>query len=166
MSAQTKTENTAALGDESFMSAAQLRSYMTEMQMAQAGSHVAAMDQADKARAELIKKLSEPMNVTPEVIKGITQRVMASVKAAAQRGEHEIMVMRFPNALCSDKGRAINNNEQGWPDTLIGRPRQAYEFWRDQLREHDYKLKAMIIEWPAGLPGDVGLFLSWKSSKA
>ena len=52
-----------------------------------------------------------------------------------------------------------------WPETLTGRPRQAYEFWRDQLRPAGYRLKAMIVEWPGGLPGDVGFFLQWGEAK-
>ncbi len=71
------------------------------------------------------------------------------------------MVMRFPSALCTDKGRAINNYEHGWPDTLIGRPRQAYELWHDRLQPAGYRLKAMIVDWPGGMPGDVGFFLEW-----
>jgi hypothetical protein len=26
-------------------------------------------------------------------------------------------------------------------------------------------LKAMIVEWPGGLPGDVGFFLQWGDAK-
>ncbi len=161
MSAQTKPEAASSLGDESFMTADQLRAYMTEMQMAQASHELKAMDKADKARQELIKSLSERIAVTPEFLSGLTKRLMSSIRSAAQRGETEIMVMRFPNSLCTDKGRAINNSEEGWPETLTGRPRQAYEFWHEHLRPHEYRLKAMIIEWPGGLPGDVGFFLAW-----
>jgi hypothetical protein len=71
------------------------------------------------------------------------------------------MVMRFPNVLCTDKGRAINNSDPAWPETLTGRPRQAYELWRDQLKAAGFRLSAMIIEWPGGLPGDIGFFLKW-----
>jgi hypothetical protein len=166
MSDKSRTEHGAPLGDESFMSAADLRAYMTDMQMAHVGSELVAMDKATKARQELVKTLSEPLELTPDVLQGVTRRVMSSIKSAAGRGETEIMVMRFPNELCSDKGRAINNSEEGWPDTLTGRPRQAYELWRDRLRENDYKLKAMIIDWPGGLPGDIGLFLSWKTHQS
>ena len=66
---------------------------------------------------------------------------------------------------CTDKGRGINNADKDWPETLTGRPRQAYEFWRDHLRPAGYRLKAMIIEWPGGLPGDVGFFLQWGDAK-
>jgi hypothetical protein len=69
--------------------------------------------------------------------------------------------MRFPTALCSDKGRAINNSDKDWPETLTGRPKQAYELWRDQLKAAGYSLSAMIVEWPGGMPGDVGFFLKW-----
>jgi hypothetical protein len=86
---------------------------------------------------------------------------MNKLRTSAQRGETELLVMRFPVALCTDRGRALNNSDSDWPDTLTGRPRQAYELWRDQLRPAGYKLKAMIIEWPGGLPGDVGFFLKW-----
>ena len=119
------------------------------------------MDRADKAREELIKTLSQPIDLTPDKLHEISQNLLTKIRLAAQRGETEIMVMRFPNVLCTDKGRAINNAEEGWPDTLTGRPRQAYELWRDHLRQGHYKLKAMIVDWPNGMPGDVGFFLSW-----
>jgi len=64
------------------------------------------------------------------------------------------MVMRFPNLLCTDKGRAINNSDPSWPETLTGRPRQLRAM-----------ASAMIIEWPGGLPGDVGFFLKWGDDK-
>lgn len=162
MTAKASTESAASLGDESFMSAADLRSYMTEMSMANVSQDLQAMERAEKARAELVKSMGARLVVTPEVIAGVRKRVMSSIQTAAQRGETEIMVMRFPNMLCSDKGRAINNSEEGWPDSLTGRPRQAFEFWRDELRPQGYGLRALIIEWPGGLPGDVGLFLTWK----
>ncbi len=149
------------LGDETFMSADDLRAYMDELERAKLDKVVAAMDQKDKARQELIKTLSTPIDVTPERVHEIAQNLITKMRLAAQRGETEIMVMRFPNELCTDKGRAINNADENWPDSLTGRPRQAYELWRERLRPAHYKLKAMIVDWPGGMPGDVGFFLSW-----
>ncbi|MCZ8100568.1 MAG: hypothetical protein O9972_21995 [Burkholderiales bacterium] len=149
------------LGHEGFMSADDLRAYMTDMEMAKASKAVQAMDSAEKARLELVKRLSEPLNLTPEVLQGVKTSLLARLKKAAENGETELMVMRFPVALCSDHGRAINNSDPDWPDSLEGRPRQAYELWRDHLRGAGFRLKAMIIEWPGGLPGDVGFFLNW-----
>jgi hypothetical protein len=156
---------TPELGDETFMSAAELRSYMNEVEMAKASKEVGSMGRADQARAELIKSLSVPIEVTPEKLREVTKSVLFKLREAAKSGATELMVMRFPNTLCTDKGRALNNSEDGWPDTLIGRPRQAYEFWRDHLRPAGYRLKALIVDWPGGLPGDVGFFLSWDESK-
>ena len=153
------------LADETFMSAADLRNYMTEMQMAKATKSLEGMDRAEKARQDLIKRMSEPLELTPEQLRDILVPLKAKLRAAAERGQTELMVMRFPNAICSDHGRAINNADPSWPETLTGRPRQAYELWRDQLRDAGFKLNAMIIEWPGGMPGDVGFFLRWGEAK-
>jgi hypothetical protein len=144
------------------MSADSLRSYMTDMSMAKAAKEVAAMAKADAARQELIRTMQETIDLTPAKVAELKQNLIAKLRSAAERGESEVMVMRFPNSLCTDKGRAINNAEAGWPDSLTGRPRQAYEFWRDHLKAANYKLTAMIVDWPSGLPGDVAFFLSWK----
>ena len=152
------------LGDETFMLAADLRNYMTEMQMARAMKSVDGMDKAGQAREALIKRMAEPIDLTPERLKEIVEPLKTKLRSAAERGETELMVMRFPNVLCTDKGRAINNSDPDWPETLTGRPRQAYELWRDQLRPAGFRLSAMIIEWPGGLPGDVGFFLKWGDS--
>ena len=162
----TKPETSASdheLGDESFMSAAELRTYMDEMQMARAAKSSDGMDRADRARQELVKRLSQPVEAS--AIKDIVQVLRAKLRSAADRGQTELMVMRFPTSLCTDKGRAINNADADWPETLTGRPRQAYELWRDQLRPAGYKLSALIVEWPGGLPGDVGFFLKWGDTK-
>ena len=129
-----KAGSAGELGDESFMSAEELRAYMTDMQMAKASKSLEGMDQAEKARQELVKRLSDPIELTPERLAEIAQNLKSKVRAAVKRDETELMVMRFPVALCTDKGRAINNAESDWPDTLTGRPRQAYEFWRDKLK--------------------------------
>ena len=155
------TSNADMLGDETFMSADDLRNYMTDMQMAKMSSQLGAMDKADQARKELERTLQERIEVTPQKIAELKRNLAVKLRSAAQRGESEVLVMRFPNSLCADKGRAINNAEEGWPETLTGRPRQAYEFWKEHLQPNDFKLKAMIVDWPAGLPGDVAFFLSW-----
>ena len=155
-----KPTDQTLLGDEIFMSAEDLRAYMAEMSMAKMSLELNAMDRADKARDELVKTMSAKIDVTPQKVAELTKTLTYKIRAAAKRGETELMVMRFPNSICSDHGRAINNAEQGWPETLTGRPRQAFEFWRDHLQPNHYKLKAQIIDWPGGLPGDVGFFLS------
>ena len=161
---QGSSDTAQELGDETFMSATELRNYMTETMMAKA-SKDAGSGRADKAREELIKSLLQPVPVTPEKIAEVKSRVLRQLRTAAVKGDKEVLVMRFPNALCTDKGRALNNLEKGWPATLIGRPLQAFEFWRDHLQPQGYGLKAMIVDWPQGFPGDVGFFVSWADAK-
>ncbi len=89
-------------------------------------------------------------------------RLNRAVNAAVERGQNEIMVMRFPAAWLADKGRAINNFEPDWPTTLTGRAKAAYdEVYKKELEPLGYKAKAQILSFPGGMPGEVGLFLSW-----
>ena len=88
--------------------------------------------------------------------------VSGGTESSRERGQSEVQVYRFPNAMCSDRGRRINNSEPDWETTLEGRPKFAYEFWRDQLRPLGFHLKAEVLEYPGGMPGDIGFILSWK----
>jgi hypothetical protein len=69
--------------------------------------------------------------------------------------------IRFPNELCTDHGRAINQQEPGWEKTLTGVPREIYVLWDKYFRGRGYKLRVQIVEFPGGMPGDVGMTLSW-----
>jgi hypothetical protein len=95
--------------------------------------------------------------IHPEVF----ERVSRVVKSAAERGEREVLAIRFPSEYCTDHGRAINNFEPNWPETLTGFAQRAYEFWQKELEPKDYKLRAQIMDFPGGMPGDVGVFLRW-----
>lgn len=161
MSPASQTPRAETLADESFMSADDLRAYMTDLEMAKAAKSLSAMDKAEEAQRKLLATLREEIVVTPEKIREIKHNLATKTRAAADRGETEVLVMRFPSTLCTDRGRAINNAEADWPSTLTGRPRQAYEFWKEHLQPAKYRLRAMIIDWPGGLPGDVAFFLSW-----
>ena len=79
-----------------------------------------------------------------------------------RNGLSEVQVYRFPNSLCTDKGRAINQQEAGWPDTLTGLPKEIFDFWKKHLQPRGYKLKYQIINFPGGMPGDIGITLKWK----
>lgn len=160
---QRSSDSAQRLGDETFMSASELRNYMVETVMAKTSKDSGS--NAEKAREELIRSLMQPVAVTPEKIAEVKRRVLGQLRTAAAKGDREALVMRFPNALCTDKGRALNNQEKDWPGTLVGRPLQAFEFWRDHLQPQGYGLKAMILDWPEGFPGDVGLFLTWGDVK-
>jgi hypothetical protein len=96
-----------------------------------------------------------------EVRPDALERVSALVRGAAERGEREVLALRFPSEYCTDGGRAINNFEPDWPKTLTGFAKRAYEFWRQELEPQGYRLRAQILDFPGGVPGDVGIFLRW-----
>ena len=113
---------------------------------------------AEAEKKELIDKLSKPSGVSDEEA---LKRVAAIVERSVANGLTEIQVYRFPNKLCTDNGRAINQQEPGWETTLTGVPKEIYAFWDRRLRPLGYKLKVQIIDFPGGMPGDVGITLKW-----
>ncbi len=113
------------------------------------------------ARAQELKAFTDDFlrkQVTDEEIARVRQRVDAAVK----EGKEEAMVYSFPSSLCTDKGRAINNGDKDWPASLQGKAREFYERYQRLGRPTGFKLKAAIINFPNGMPGDVGLFLNWE----
>jgi hypothetical protein len=115
-----------------------------------------AAEEAEKTA--LIDKLTKPSGVSDEEA---LKRVALIVERAVSNGLTEVQVFRFPNSLCTDHGRAINQQESGWEATLTGLPKEMYEFWDRQLRPLGYKLKVQIVDFPDGMPGDVGISLKW-----
>jgi hypothetical protein len=113
---------------------------------------------AEAEKAALIKQLSDPSGVSDE--EGI-RRAIRIIERAASNGLTEVQVFRFPNQLCSDRGRAINQQEAGWEKTLTGVPKEIFELWHRHFRDRGYKLRVQIIDFPGGMPGDVGMTLSW-----
>lgn len=89
------------------------------------------------------------------------ERFTRAVSNAASAGVRQIQVARFPSKYCSDGGRAINNFDPDWPKSLTGYAREAYEVYDKSLRQKGYRLHAQILDYPDGMLGDVGLFLSW-----
>jgi hypothetical protein len=134
----------------------ELRRITDEKELARAREALEKKKKVDHERDELHDAFIA-RDLHPEVF----ERVSRAVRGAAERGERELMAVRFPSSFCTDGGRAINNYEAGWPQTLTGFAKKAYEFWHQELEPHGYKLRAQILDFPGGMPGDVGIFLRW-----
>lgn len=113
---------------------------------------------SDAEKKALIDRLKGPSGVSREEA---LQRAAAIIQRAVSNGLTEVQVYRFPNTLCTDNGRAINQQERGWETTLTGIPKEIYDFWKSELQPQGYKLYAQIVEFPGGVPGDVGISLKW-----
>jgi hypothetical protein len=110
-------------------------------------------------RRRLIETLRQPVKADDA---GLAQ-LRTRLRKAADAGKSELLVIRFPAGLCTDGGRAINNVEPGWEATLVGAPLESLKVWRGHLKPLGYGLHELVIDWPEGMPGDIGLFYSWQS---
>ncbi len=116
----------------------------------------AAAEEAEKKA--LLDGFSKPTGVSDQEH---IRRAVAIIERAVTNGQGEVSVLRFPHELCTDHGRAINQAEAGWEKTLTGQPRELYAFWEKYLRPRGFRLKVQIIEFPGGMPGDIGVTLCW-----
>lgn len=89
------------------------------------------------------------------------ERLNRAITNAVNQGKNELMVMRFPADWCTDKGRAINNFEPDWPKTLTGFAQRAMQVYEKELAPLGYSAKAQVLNYPGGMLGEVGLFISW-----
>ena len=141
------------------LTAANVKHRMAERQAKKAAEELRRMQEQEEKQKAVMAEFHAPPDQSNEQL---MQRVMQLVDQAAENGQTEIQVYRFPNALCTDRGRRINNSEPDWEQTLEGRPKLGYEFWRDNLKPLGFGLKAEVLEYPGGIPGDIGFFLTWK----
>jgi hypothetical protein len=129
---------------------------LTEAEKAEAAARKHAEAEAEKK--QLLDKITKPSGVSDEEA---MKRVAVIVNRAVSNGLTEVQVYRFPHDLCTDHGRAINQMEAGWEKTLTGLPKEMYEFWDRRLKPLGYKIRFQIVDWPGGMPGDIGITLKW-----
>jgi hypothetical protein len=152
------TRNTVQPAGAGILSAADLKRRMAEREAARAAEELRRMQVQEEQQKAVMAEFQRPPDRTPEQLMPL---IMQLVSQAADRGQSQVQIYRFPNTMCTDRGRRINNTEPDWPQTLEGRPKAGYEFWRDHLRSLGFGLKAEVLEYPGGMPGDIGFFLTW-----
>jgi hypothetical protein len=138
-------------------SAEDLRKRALELQLAE-------MDREDKIKEREAKKHAEFVEDFFKKHIGDNERAVIKrlVMKAAADGKFEAMVYSFPSSFCTDSGRAINNSLAGWQNTLQGRAKEVYDLFETVAKPQGYTLKAMVINFPGGIPGDIGFFLGWE----
>ena len=85
---------------------------------------------------------------------------IAPAVAVASVASH-IAASSFSGALSYWRRRAIDQVEDGWEKTLTGVLKEIYQLWDKYFRPRGYKLRVQIVDFPGGMPGDVGMTLSW-----
>lgn len=144
--------------DDLLPTALDCRKTSAEIEAKKAADYMRARQAADNEKKELLDRMSKPSGVSDEER---MKRAAAIIKRAVSNGLSEVEVFRFPNSLCTDHGRAINQQEPGWEETLTGLPKELFGFWKTHLASRGYRLKFQIADWPNGMPGDVSCTLSW-----
>jgi hypothetical protein len=157
MSSDRSTQ-TAGTGTGTF-SVADIKRRMAEREAAKAAEELRRMREQEEKQKAVMAEFHKPPERTPEELMHFITRL---VDHAVESGQTEVQVYRFPNELCSDRGRRINNSQPDWEKTLEGRAKAGYEFWHDHLRSLGFGLRAEVLEYPGGMPGDIGFFLTWK----
>lgn len=144
--------------DDLIPNATQIRKEAALKEAEKAEEYVRLAAAAEAEKRALIERLSKPSGKSEEEKIKLASTI---IQRAVRNGLTEVLVYRFPNSLCTDKGRAINQMEPGWPETLTGLPRELYQFWAKHLEPRGYKLRYQIADWPNGMPGDISITLSW-----
>jgi hypothetical protein len=144
--------------DDLLPTAAECNQKMALAEAEKASEYARKQAAADAEKKALLDRFQKPSGVSDEER---MKRAAAIINRAVNNGQHEVMIGKFPNQVLTDGGRAINQQEPGWEKTLTGLPKELYDFWKKYLQPRGYKLKMEIVDWPGGMPGDIGITLSW-----
>jgi len=113
---------------------------------------------AEAEKRALIERLSKPSGLTEEEKVKLASTV---IQRAVRNGLTEVQVYRFPNSLCTDNGRAINQQDPGWENTLTGIAHEIFQLWSDYLKPRGYRIRYQVVDFPGGVPGDIGISIAW-----
>ena len=144
--------------DDLIPNATQIRKEAALKEAEKADEYARTAAAADAEKHALIERLTRPSGKS-EAEK--IQLASTIIQRAVRNGMTEVLVYRFPNTLCTDKGRAINQMEAGWENTLTGIPKEIFQLWSDYLKPRGYRIAYQIIDFPGGVPGDIGVTISW-----
>ena len=117
----------------------------------------------DEEHAEFRKRLDN-FQLTDAIIQSGLDRI----KRAFERGETELMFSFNAGASPINKPSkddlAARSDEPGWLETMPAGVHKVYDYWKNNLKPGGFGFSARIINYPGGMPGDVGLFFTWPKS--
>jgi hypothetical protein len=139
-------------------SAKDLRTKIALAESEKASAAVKAHAAAEAEHKAFLDRISKPSGLSDEQV---LEKASHIIERAVSNGLTSVQVFRFPNHLCTDNGRAIDQAEEGWQKTLTGIPKELWQFYERALKPNGYRMKYEIIDRPGGVRGDVAVFLSW-----
>lgn len=138
-------------------SAESVRSFITSKKQKQ-DQEQRELEEATKAQRKTLHDAFLEREIRPEAL----DRVASIVQKAVERGDKQALLFQFPSEWLPDKGRAVTNRDPQWHAKLDGFAKRAYDFYVRELEPRGFQLQAQILDWPGGMPGDVGFVLTWK----
>ena len=136
----------------------ELQAKIAAAEGAKASAALKAQQAEDEEKRALLERLTRPSGLSDDEV---MEKASIIINRAVENGQMSVQVFTFPHSICRDNGRAINQAETGWEATLTGIPKEIYEFWKRQLQPRGYHIRYETINYPGGMPGDIGIFLSW-----
>src|SRR5215471_15565052 len=94
--------------DELLPSAKDLMQKIALAEAEKASEEMRLRAQAEAEKKALVDQLTKPSGLSDEEA---IARAVRIIERASSNGLTEVQVHRFPNMLCTDKGRAINQQE-------------------------------------------------------
>lgn len=144
--------------DELIPTAKEINRQASIKQAEKADEYLRLKAAAEAEERALIESLSKPSGLSEEEKIKLASTV---IQRAVRNGLSEVQVYRFPNSLCTDRARAINQREAGWEKTLTGIPLEIFQLWSDYLKPRGYRIRYEIADFPGGVPGDVRIVIVW-----
>ena len=117
--------------DELIPTAKEIQRQAAIKEAEKADEHLRRAAAAEAEKRALIEKLSQPSGLSEDEKVKLASTV---IQRAVRNGLSEVQVYRFPNTLCTDRGRAINQQEAGWEKTLTGIPLEIFQLWSSYLK--------------------------------
>ena len=121
----------------------------------------AAFEATQKAEREKLRESFLEREVQPDAM----ERIASLVGRQIERGEKQALLFQFPSEWLPDQGRGITSRDPEWHRKLEGFPQRAYAYFEKELAPRGFQLKVEIVDWPGGMPGDVGFYLTWKRAE-
>ena len=135
-----------------------LQAKIAQVEGDKASAAMKAHAAAEEEKKAFLDRLSKPSGLTDDQV---LEKASNIITRAVENGLTSVQIFRFPNHLCTDDGRAIDQGEAGWEKSLTGIPKELYAFWERQLKPNGYHIKYEVADRPGGMRGDIAVFLSW-----
>ena len=91
-----------------------LQAKIAQVEGEKASAAMKAHAAAEAEKHAFLDRISKPSGLTDDQV---LEKASHIINRAVENGLTSVQVFRFPNHLCTDNGRAIDQGEEGWQKT-------------------------------------------------